>query len=129
MRCGVVVDATGNVRHGWALISDEGAQIPINDGDEVIEFQIPHGEEIEPESEREQNARVATAYVDTIIPVMRRHTDIDPIVRALRSTPPQRQRITISELMSEGQQAVYHVGERRIRIRETPGRTARGPRA
>lgn len=119
MKCGVVVNASGKITRGWALISDEGIEIPVNSGDEVIEFQIPHGEDIEPQEEREKNKWQAVKYQDEIIRTMRTRNNIEQTVRALRSTPIQTTRVD-SVIFPNGYERVYRVGQQQIALRPIP---------
>lgn len=45
MRCGVLCDKNGAVKRTWALISDT-AIVSVEDGDEVMEWDVDHGENL-----------------------------------------------------------------------------------
>lgn len=74
MRCGVLCDKDGLVKRTWALISDT-AIVPVEDGDQVMEWDMDHGEELPHTQEKLDKIKAAVKEQDRIV-ALKTHDDV-----------------------------------------------------
>jgi lactam utilization protein B len=66
MRIGVVIGADGSVKRTWALVSGDCA-VAVEHGDELVEWEMPHGSEASTPDEREKQIASALAVQEALV--------------------------------------------------------------
>lgn len=124
MRCGVRLTAAGEVRHAWMLVSDDGVEIPIDDSDTIMEFKVPHGEDLEPLEERDANREAAVQMQDTFTIVAVDRVAVEAFAESMRSTRPVRfslpKQAGPAMRRAPGMELVYRLRDRAFAVRQIP---------
>lgn len=66
MQCGILCNKDGKVKRTWALVSDT-AIVPVEHGDQVIEWDVDHGETLPHTQEKLSKIRAAVEEQEHII--------------------------------------------------------------